>query len=207
EKPRSPLDCSPSHQRDGEGLGHLANTWPSVEGDLGCQRRGAHPPSPSGSEYSRLPASQRVQNATLAWRRGAERRELLVPNAAIERPATLRMPPPIRAHTHGWPAKFHMLLSKVEVEMIVGYARVSARDKALVGQIAELEAAVWVKVYREKISGAKTDRPELRKLMRRLEEGDTVIVPRLDRLGRSTRDLLNLLAEISERGATFRSLK
>jgi len=91
--------------------------------------------------------------------------------------------------------------------MIVGYARVSARDQDLAGQVADLEAAGCVKVYREKISGAKTDRPELGKLMRRLEEGDTVIVTRLDRFGRSTRDLLNLLAEISERGATFRSLK
>jgi DNA invertase Pin-like site-specific DNA recombinase len=88
------------------------------------------------------------------------------------------------------------LLSKVEIEMIVGYARVSARDQNLAGQVADLEAAGCVKVYREKISGAKTDRPELGKLMRRLEEGDTVIVTRLDRLGRSTRDLLNLLAEM-----------
>src|SRR5262245_53042188 len=106
-----------------------------------------------------------------------------------------------------WSAKFHKSLSKVEIEMIVGYARVSARDQNLAGQVADLEAAGCVKVYREKISGAKTDRPELGKLMRRLEEGDTVIVTRLDRLGRSTRDLLNLLAEISDRGATFRSLK
>ena len=91
--------------------------------------------------------------------------------------------------------------------MIVGYARVSARDQDLAGQVADLEAAGCVKVYREKISGAKTDRPELGKLMRRLEEGDTLIVCRLDRLARSTRDLLNLLDQISERGATFRSLK
>jgi DNA invertase Pin-like site-specific DNA recombinase len=91
--------------------------------------------------------------------------------------------------------------------MIVGYARVSARDQDLAGQVADLEAAGCVKVYREKISGAKADRPELAKLMRRLEDGDTVIVCRLDRLARSTRDLLNLLAQMSERGATFRSLK
>src|SRR5215475_3776220 len=91
--------------------------------------------------------------------------------------------------------------------MIVGYARVSARDQDFAGQVADLEAAGCVKIYREKISGAKTDRPELGKLMRRLEEGDTVIVCRLDRLARSTRDLLNLLDQISERGATFRSLK
>jgi len=91
--------------------------------------------------------------------------------------------------------------------MIVGYARVSARDQDFAGQVADLEAAGCVKIYREKISGAKTDRPELGKLMHRLEEGDTVIVCRLDRLARSTRDLLNLLDRISERGATFRSLK
>jgi DNA invertase Pin-like site-specific DNA recombinase len=91
--------------------------------------------------------------------------------------------------------------------MIVGYARVSARDQDFAGQVADLEAAGCVKIYREKISGAKTDRPELSKLMRRLEEGDTVIVCRLDRLARSTRDLLNLLDRVSERGATFRSLK
>jgi DNA invertase Pin-like site-specific DNA recombinase len=91
--------------------------------------------------------------------------------------------------------------------MIVGYARVSARDQDFAGQVADLEAAGCVKIYREKISGAKTDRPELGKLMRRLEEGDTLIVCRLDRLARSTRDLLNLLDQISDRGATFRSLK
>ena len=91
--------------------------------------------------------------------------------------------------------------------MIVGYARVSARDQNFAGQVADLEAAGCVKIYREKISGAKTDRPELNKLMRRLEEGDTLIVCRLDRLARSTRDLLNLLDQISDRGATFRSLK
>jgi DNA invertase Pin-like site-specific DNA recombinase len=91
--------------------------------------------------------------------------------------------------------------------MIVGYARVSARDQDLAGQVADLEAAGCAKVYREKISGAKADRPELSKLMRKLEEGDTMIVCRLDRLARSTRDLLNLLDQIAKRGATFRSLK
>src|SRR5215831_13890578 len=100
-----------------------------------------------------------------------------------------------------------MSVPKERLKMIVGYARVSARDQDFAGQVADLEAAGCVKIYREKISGAKTDRPELGKLMRRLEEGDTVIVCRLDRLARSTRDLLNLLDRISERGATFRSLK
>jgi len=92
-----------------------------------------------------------------------------------------------------------MLLPKVRLKMIVGYARVSARDQDFAGQVADLEAGGCVKIYREKISGAKTDRPELGKLMRRLEEGDTVIVCRLDRLARSTRDLLNLLDQIEWR--------
>src|SRR5262249_45824473 len=62
-------------------------------------------------------------------------------------------------------------------------------------------------IYKEKASGAKTDRPALAKLIRRLEDGDVLLVTRLDRLARSTRDLLNILAEIGKRGAGFRSLK
>jgi DNA invertase Pin-like site-specific DNA recombinase len=63
------------------------------------------------------------------------------------------------------------------------------------------------KVFKEKISGAKTDRPELAKVIRRLEPGDVLLVTRLDRLARSTRDLLNVLAAVGERGAGFKSLK
>src|SRR5262245_4262453 len=63
------------------------------------------------------------------------------------------------------------------------------------------------KVFKEKVSGAKTDRPELAKVIRRLEPGDVLMVVRLDRLARSTRDLLNVLDEIGKRGAGFRSLK
>jgi len=65
--------------------------------------------------------------------------------------------------------------------MIVGYARVSTRDQDLTSQIAELQSAGCAKVYAEKISGAKTDRVELQKLLRRLQAGDTLIVCRLDR--------------------------
>jgi DNA invertase Pin-like site-specific DNA recombinase len=68
-------------------------------------------------------------------------------------------------------------------------------------------AAGCAKVFREKVSGAKTDRPELAKVIRRLEPGDVLMVTRLDRLARSTRDLLNVLAAIAERGAGFKSLK
>jgi DNA invertase Pin-like site-specific DNA recombinase len=88
-----------------------------------------------------------------------------------------------------------------------GYARVSTNGQDLASQEAELAAAGCAKVFKEKVSGAKTDRAELAKLIRRLEPGDVVIVTRLDRLARSTRDLLNVLATISERQAGFRSLK
>ena len=88
-----------------------------------------------------------------------------------------------------------------------GYARVSTNGQDLAGQDAELMAAGCAKVFKEKVSGAKTDRPELAKAIRKLEDGDVLVVTRLDRLARSTRDLLNVLAEISKRGAGFKSLK
>src|SRR3954452_16228817 len=89
----------------------------------------------------------------------------------------------------------------------LGYARVSTNGQDLAGQVAELRAKGCAKVYREKVSGAKTDRPELAKLLRALEPGDVLIVTRLDRLARSTRDLLNVLDVVAKREAGFRSLK
>src|SRR5262249_10581274 len=74
-------------------------------------------------------------------------------------------------------------------------------------QGAELRAAGCAKVFKEKVSGVKTDRPELAKVIGRLEPGDVLVVTRLDRLARSTRDLLNVIAAIAERGAGFKSLK
>jgi DNA invertase Pin-like site-specific DNA recombinase len=88
-----------------------------------------------------------------------------------------------------------------------GYARVSTRDQDLAAQDAELRGAGCAKVFKEKASGAKTDRPELAKAIRRLEEGDVLVVTRLDRLARSTRDLLNVLDELGKRGVGFKSLK
>jgi DNA invertase Pin-like site-specific DNA recombinase len=97
---------------------------------------------------------------------------------------------------------------KWEGEMAVfGYARVSMRDQDLAGQIAELQAAGCGNIFREKASGAQTDRPELAKAIRRLGPGDVLIVTRLDRLARSTRDLLNILDAITRAGAGFKSLK
>src|SRR5262249_38851342 len=90
---------------------------------------------------------------------------------------------------------------------VYGYARVSTNGQDLGAQIAELQAAGCGNIYKEKASGAKTDRPALAKLIRRLDAGDVLIVTRLDRLARSTRDLLNVLATVGERKAGFRSLK
>jgi DNA invertase Pin-like site-specific DNA recombinase len=89
----------------------------------------------------------------------------------------------------------------------LGYARVSTNGQDLAGQVAELQAAACVRIYREKASGAKTHRPELAKLLRAIGLGDVLVVTRLDRLARSTRDLLNVLDAVAKAGAGFRSLK
>jgi DNA invertase Pin-like site-specific DNA recombinase len=90
--------------------------------------------------------------------------------------------------------------------MIIGYARVSTDGQTLDAQQAALCEAGCARVFAEKVSGAKTDRQQLAKAIAALAEGDTLIVTKLDRLARSTRDLLNTLAEIAMAGATFRSL-
>ena len=89
---------------------------------------------------------------------------------------------------------------------IYGYARVSTDGQTLAAQDAALNAAGCAKVYGEKQSGAKADRPQLAKLLRRLEPGDVLMVTRLDRLARSTRDLLNILHTLGERSIGFKSL-
>src|SRR5262249_32848490 len=89
---------------------------------------------------------------------------------------------------------------------VFGYARVSTQDQDLSGQLEALKAAGATRVYREKVSGAHADRPQLAKLMRALGQGDVVIVTKLDRLGRSTRELLDLIDRISKAGAAFKSL-
>jgi DNA invertase Pin-like site-specific DNA recombinase len=89
---------------------------------------------------------------------------------------------------------------------IVGYARVSTQDQNLSGQLAALKATGADTIYREKISGVRADRPQLAKLMASLQAGDVVVVTKLDRLGRSTRELLDLIDRIGKAGASFRSL-
>ncbi len=90
--------------------------------------------------------------------------------------------------------------------MINGYARVSTDAQDLATQYELLKAAGATLVYSERQSGIKTDRAALARLMASLEAGDTVLVTNLDRLARSTRDLLNTLAAIADAGASFRSL-
>ena len=89
---------------------------------------------------------------------------------------------------------------------VYGYARVSTDGQSLASQDAQLHAAGCAKVYAEKVSGAHTDRPELAKVLKHLRAGDVLMVVRLDRLARSTRDLLNILDAIGTSEAGFKSL-
>jgi DNA invertase Pin-like site-specific DNA recombinase len=90
--------------------------------------------------------------------------------------------------------------------MIYGYARVSTDGQSVDAQVKQLRDAGAEKVFRETASGAKTDRAQLARVLAQLDKGDVLTVARLDRLARSTRDLLNTLATITGKGAGFRSL-
>lgn len=90
--------------------------------------------------------------------------------------------------------------------MIFGYARVSTDAQDLTSQLSQLDAAGCAKVYREKLSGATLDRPQLKRLLTEVGPGDVVIVPAVDRLSRDTTDLLNIARDIREAGAGLRSL-
>jgi DNA invertase Pin-like site-specific DNA recombinase len=90
--------------------------------------------------------------------------------------------------------------------MIYGYARVSTDGQCVDAQVRQLTKAGCKKVFRETASGAKTDRAQLAKALATLDADDVLMVTRLDRLARSTRDLLNTLGTIADRKAGFRSL-
>jgi len=90
--------------------------------------------------------------------------------------------------------------------MIYGYTRVSTDGESVDAQVKQLRAAGAETVFRETASGAKSDRRELARAINSLGGGDTFLVTRLDRLARSTRDLLNTLARIAAAPAGFRSL-
>lgn len=90
--------------------------------------------------------------------------------------------------------------------LLVGYARVSTGDQDLTNQRAELHAAGCTKLFSEKITGIRRDRLELARMLDHLRAGDVVTVTRLDRLARSTRDLLDIAERIQAVGAGLRSL-
>jgi DNA invertase Pin-like site-specific DNA recombinase len=90
--------------------------------------------------------------------------------------------------------------------MNIGYARVSTQGQTLQSQVELLETADCSKIHREVASGAKSNRPQLQALIKALEPGSTVVVTRLDRLARSTIDLLTTIKQIADKGCTFKSL-
>ncbi len=91
-------------------------------------------------------------------------------------------------------------------DMLIGYARVSTDDQDLRLQRAALKEAGCKRTFEEKVSGTKRDRPELVKMIEQLRDDDAVVVTRLDRLARSTRDLLDIAEKLKEAGAGLRSL-
>lgn len=90
--------------------------------------------------------------------------------------------------------------------MKIGYARVSMKDQNLSLQLDALEKEGCEKIFQEKATGGNADREELKKLLEHLREGDLVVIWKLDRLGRSLRDLVNLVTDIQARGAGLKSL-
>jgi len=90
--------------------------------------------------------------------------------------------------------------------MIFGYARVSTDDQTLDAQIDALAEAGAVKIFREKKTGSTRKRVELERLLEQLRKDDVVIVTKYDRLARSLRDLIEIVEQIRQRGAGFRSL-
>jgi len=90
--------------------------------------------------------------------------------------------------------------------MKIGYARVSTTDQSWNSQIDALKAEGCEKIYKDKISGVKTERPEFGEMLKALRSGDTVVVFKLDRLGRSLRHLIDTVAKFDEMGVSFKSI-
>jgi DNA invertase Pin-like site-specific DNA recombinase len=91
--------------------------------------------------------------------------------------------------------------------MLIGYARVSTTDQNVTLQTDELKKVGCEKIFRDKVSGAKTERPGLQEALEFLREDDSLVVWRLDRLGRSLKHLLETVSLLEERGIGFRSLQ
>ena len=90
--------------------------------------------------------------------------------------------------------------------MLIGYARVSTRDQNLDLQIEALTKAECQKIFEDKISGSRAERPGLAKALEMLRKGDTLVVWKLDRLGRSVKNLVDLVGELHKKGVQFKSL-
>ena len=90
--------------------------------------------------------------------------------------------------------------------MLIGYARVSTDDQDTAAQVAALKAAGCERIFREKASGGRWDRPELHRLLDQLRKSDVLVVWKLDRLSRSLRDVLTIMERLGEAKAGFRSL-
>src|SRR5947207_14749523 len=88
--------------------------------------------------------------------------------------------------------------------MLIGYARVSTNDQETVTQVAALKAAGCERIFREKASGGRWDRPELHRLLDQLRKADVLVVWKLDRLSRSLRDVLTIMERRGAAGAGFR---
>lgn len=91
--------------------------------------------------------------------------------------------------------------------MVIGYARCSTAEQNLDWQLDALNKEGCERIYQEKVSGTKKDRPELSKMLDTLRAGDTVVICELTRLSRSTKDLFDLVERINNIGANIRSLK
>lgn len=92
------------------------------------------------------------------------------------------------------------------IRMMIGYARVSTQDQNLDLQTDALTRAGCEKIYEDKISGVRVERPGLTRALEMLREGDTLVVWKLDRLGRSVKQLVDMVGELHKQGIQFKSL-
>ena len=90
--------------------------------------------------------------------------------------------------------------------MLIGYARVSSNEQDTTAQVSALKTAGCERIFREKATGGRWNRPELQRLLDHLRKGDVLVVWKLDRLSRSLRDVLTIMERIQEAKAGFRSL-
>ncbi len=90
--------------------------------------------------------------------------------------------------------------------MLIGYARVSTQDQNLDLQTTALKSAGCERIFEDKLSGTRRDRPGLERALDGLRKGDTLVVWKLDRLGRSVKDLVELVGDLEKRGVHFRSV-